>query len=57
MKGCLLQADPFFFTDNEVLEVSFETAEPTGTELHIMSLLRFVVLPNEVVKNYFGEVV
>lgn len=47
------QAEPLFIEDNEGIEVSFETAMPAGLEINLVSTLRFVVLPTEVVKNYF----
>lgn len=47
------QADPLFIEDNEGIEVSFETAMASGLEVQLLSTFRFIVLPNEVVKNYF----
>lgn len=47
------QADPLFIEDNEGIEVSFETSMPAGLEVNLVATLRFVVLPTEVVKNYF----
>lgn len=47
------QGDVIFIENNEGLEASFVGALPSGTELNIRSTLRFTILPNEVVRDYF----
>ncbi len=49
----IAQGDPVFLENGEGLELSFDEAELSGLSMNIVSTLRFIVLPVEVIKDFF----